>query len=60
MGVNIYQCDHLNAKKILSSIINAFGLYEISWFPWQPIYATKRNEGVHTNILISQQQFTIE
>ena len=42
MGVFFFQWDHLNAKMILSSKRNAFRLYEISWFTWQPIMQLKK------------------
>ena len=35
-------------QKILSSKINVLWVFEISWFPWQPIMLTVNNEGIRT------------
>ena len=38
----------LKCKKILSSKINVIWVFEISWFPWQPIMPTVKNVGIRT------------
>ena len=38
----------LKCQKILSSKINVIWVFEISWFPWQPIMPTVKIGGIHT------------
>ena len=47
MGVNLSNRT-TEMQKIVSSKINVLWVFEISWFPWQPIMPTVNNKGIRT------------
>ena len=59
MGVN-FPIGPRKCKKILSSKINVLWVFEISWFPWQPIMQTVKMRVYVQKILISQQHLILD